>query len=65
MYEKFELNKDHFDSEKAKMYYAYSLTDSDAKKHLYSRFKRRSINPFKTAYEIIEYLSEIYRDPYC
>jgi hypothetical protein len=41
---KFEINADdHFESEKAKMYYVYSLTDGDAKETLVSTLptKRR------------------------
>ena len=49
IYGKFEVNADHFDNEKAKMYYVYSLTEGDAKKHLYPRYKPKAVYPFKSA----------------
>jgi hypothetical protein len=61
---KFEVNADHFEDEKARMYYVFNYIDGDAQEHLYPRYDPEAEEPFTTAEEMIKYLGKIYIDPY-
>ena len=61
---KFEVNSDHFETEKARMYYVFNCTDGDSQKHLFPRYDPDSTDPFQTAKEMVSYLGEIYTNPY-
>jgi hypothetical protein len=61
---KFQVNADHFANEAARIYYTYSCTSGDARRHLYPRYNPDAAEPFHTAEEMIRYLEKIYIDPY-
>ena len=64
MFGKLRVNSDHFESEEAKIFYVYDRTEGDAQEHLYPRCKEDAAHPFLTAKEMIQYLTQIYRNPY-
>ena len=45
------------------MYYVYSQTGGDVRKHLYPRYYRRATNPFVSADKILDYLKGALVDP--
>ena len=59
------VNHNHFETEETKIFYIYDCTEEDAQEHLYSHCKPDALQPFKTASKVIQYLTKIYRDPYC
>jgi hypothetical protein len=61
---KFNVNGDHFNSEKARIYYVFNCTDGDSQKHLFPRYNPDSTDPFRTAKEMISYLREIHTNLY-
>ena len=61
---KLEVNADHFETEKACMYYVFNSTSRDAQKYLYLRYETDSEDLFLTAMEMISYLGTIFINPY-
>jgi hypothetical protein len=61
---KFDVNHDHFENEKARMYYVFNCTDGDSQKHLYVRYNPQADHRFTTAQEMIDYLAEIHINPH-
>jgi hypothetical protein len=61
---KSDVNSDHFETEKARMYYVFNCTDGDSQKYLFSRYNPDSTDPFRTANDMIQYLREIHTNPY-
>jgi hypothetical protein len=60
---KFVVNYDHFSNEQAKMVYIFGRTNGDAQTHLRPRYGTDE-DSFKTAQEMIDYLANIYLDPF-
>jgi Zinc knuckle. len=60
---KLTANQDHFPSEQTKMIYIFGRTTGDAQKALKTRYGTTK-NPFQTAQDMIDHLSQIYIDPY-
>jgi hypothetical protein len=61
---KLEVNADHFATEQARRTYVFGRTGGDAQNHLKPRISSQSINPFKTADDMIQHLASIYEDPF-
>ena len=62
---KLHVNHNHFETEETKIFYIYNHTEGNAQEHLYSHCKSDALQPFKIISEVIQYLTKIYRDPYC
>src|SRR5450631_2852370 len=60
---KFDINEDHFRSEKAKMGYLFSRTTGKAQKHLQPRYKSKDDFEYKTTEEMMETLRQVFNDP--
>jgi hypothetical protein len=60
---KFLVNHDHFRTEQAKMIYIFGRTTGDAQTHLRPRFGTND-DPFLTSREMIDFLANIYLDPF-
>jgi hypothetical protein len=60
---KFVVNHDHFSTEQAKMVYIFGRTTGDAQTHLRSRYGTDE-DSFDTAQEMIDFLANIYLDPF-
>ena len=61
---KFEINADHFPTEKAKMTYVFNRTGGDTQAHLPPRFSDESESPFHASQEMIDHLASILEDPH-
>jgi hypothetical protein len=61
---KFDVNRDHYDIELARIAYIFSRTMGTAKEHLQPRYKSDDDVEFQTAKEIIDYLKEIFTNPF-
>ena len=64
MRSKFDVNRDHYDTESALMAYVFSRTTGTAREHLQPRYKSDDDVEFQTAKEMIDYLKEIFTDPF-
>jgi hypothetical protein len=64
MRSKFDVNRDHYDTESAQMAYVFSRTIGMAKEHLQPRYKSDDDVEFQTAEEMIDYLKEIFTNPF-
>ena len=60
---KFVVNHDHFGTENAKMIYIFGRTTGDAQTHLRPKYGTDE-DSFKTAQEMIDFLANIYLDPF-
>jgi hypothetical protein len=60
---KFVVNNDHFPTEQAKMIYIFGRTTGDAQTHLRPRYGTNE-DSLKTAQEMIDFLANIYLDPF-
>jgi Zinc knuckle len=60
---KFVVNHDHFETENAKMIYIFGRTTGDAQTHLRPKYGADE-DAFKTAQEMIDFLANIYLDPF-
>ena len=64
MRSKFDVNRDYYDIELAWMAYIFSCTMGTAKEHLQPRYKSNDDIEFQIAEEIIDYLKEIFTNPF-
>jgi len=64
MRSKFDVNRDHYNTESALMAYVFSRTTGTAREHLQPRYKSDDDVEFQTAKEMIDYLKEIFTDPF-
>jgi hypothetical protein len=64
MRSKFDVNRNHYDIESARMAYVFSRITDMAKEHLQPRYKSDDDIEFQTAKEIIDYLKEIFTNPF-
>jgi hypothetical protein len=61
---KLSVNADHFAGEQARITYVFNRTGGDAQKHLNPRISANSVDPFLSADDMIQHLSDIYEDPF-
>jgi hypothetical protein len=62
--DKLTVNADHFETEEARKAYVFGRTGMDAQTHLRPRYADDSVNPFKSAEDMIGHLASIYEDPH-
>src|ERR1700730_14641993 len=61
---KLSVNADHFANDAALIAYVFGRTSGNAQKHLNPRIGEGAPDPFRTAADMVTYLSEIYEDPF-
>ena len=61
--DKIEINADHFNGTKAVLAYIHSRIAGEAAKATLARRQRGSLNPYLTANELLDELSDLYEDP--
>src|SRR6266487_3882389 len=61
---KLSVNADYFANDSARIAYVFSRTSGDAQKHLNPQMGDNAVDRFRTATEIIDHLSGIYKDPF-
>jgi hypothetical protein len=61
---KLSVNLDHFADEQARITYVFGRTGGDAQKHLNPRISANSVDPFLSADDMLQHLSDIYEDPF-
>jgi SET domain-containing protein len=62
MRNKFKANADHYPTDELKIAYTESRTDSEATLYITPRMRETALNQFETADEVLDLLSQIYRD---
>jgi hypothetical protein len=62
--DKLTVNTDYFETEEARKAYVFGRTGMDIQTYLQPRYTDNSVNPFKSAEDIIGHLASIYKDLY-
>jgi hypothetical protein len=62
--DKLTVNTDYFETEEARKAYVFGRTGIDTQIYLRPRYADDSVNPFKSAEDMIGYLASIYKDPH-
>ena len=61
---KFEINWDHYPSERSKLIYAENRVGGKALQHLEPRLRLNSVTPFTTIDDLFNHLEDIFGDPH-